>query len=453
MKSIQSLLKSKIVITTVPFIDDGTPLAAPAVLKSALTHHGFDCVGLDLNIEIFKKIQHHPNRDLFLNFFYHQEIDQKITDELGRMFDFYATEILTHKPDIIGLSLFSHQCQTFTAWLCAVLRQYAPNTKIVIGGPGLQTLENSFFKYPDRLKQLGLIDDYITGDGEISLVEYAKGNLDYPGINSTNWQAVTNFDKMPIPDFSNYRFFRYDYPAIPIIDSRGCVQSCEFCDVIAFWGKFQYRSAENIFEQIMYYIKKYKVYRFQFGSSICNGNLREFKKLVKLISNYNKNISINVNDQIRWEGSFIIRPAVHHKEELFQLIKDSNGYLFCGVESLITKVRNDLGKKFSNDDLEHHIIMCQKYQIPINLLMIAAYPTETFDDYEATKQWFIEHKHFVNNTINQVQVTLPGILPGTALEKTIDFQLFKNKSGIREEYADKLLILIKECGFNLRSFF
>lgn len=451
MQSTQSLLKLKIVITTIPFIDDDTPLAAPAVLKSVLTQHGFECIGLDLNIEILNKIQYHPDRELFLKFFYYQEIDQKITDELSRMFDFYAAEILRHDPDIIGLSLFASQCQVFTAWLCAVLRQHSPDTKIVIGGPGLQTLENSFFKYPDRLKQLGLIDDYITGDGEVSLVEYVKGNLDYPGINSTSWQAVTNFDKMPNPDFSNYRFFQYKNISIPIIDSRGCVQSCEFCDVIAFWNKFQYRSAENIFKQIMHYIKKYKVYRFQFGSSICNGNLREFKKLVDLISNYNKNVSINVNDQIHWSGSFIIRPAKHHKEELFYSIKESNGYLFCGVESLISKVRNNLGKNFSNDDLDHHLDMCQKYQIPINLLMIVAYPTETLDDYETTKQWFINHKHLANNTINQVQVTLPAILPGTALEKTIDLQSYENNSVTRKEHADKLLVVIKECGFNLRS--
>ena len=158
----------KVVITTVPFIDENTPIAAPAVLKASLQANGIDCVGLDLNIEIYNKIQHYPNRNLFLNFFYKQIINEEIVDELTKILDFYAVELLSHKPDIIGLSLFSKDSQVFTAWLCAVLRQQAPGVKIVIGGSGLETLENSLFKFPDRLKKLGLIDDYITGDSETS---------------------------------------------------------------------------------------------------------------------------------------------------------------------------------------------------------------------------------------------------------------------------------------------
>jgi radical SAM superfamily enzyme YgiQ (UPF0313 family) len=445
-------LNPKIVIATVPFVDEDTPLAAPAVLKSSLVKHGFECVAIDLNIEIFNKIQHHPNRQLFLKFFYFQEINQEIVDELTRMIDFYVHTILAHKPDIIGLSLFSFNCQTFTAWLCASLKHHSPQSKIVIGGPGLQTLENSFFKYPDRLKQLGLIDDYIVGDGDTSFVEYAKGNLTYPGINSTIWKSVESFDSLPTPDYSDYTFFHYKYPLLPIIDSRGCVQNCEFCDVISFWNKFQYRSADTIYNQILDYIRIYKIYRFQFSSSISNGNLREFKKLVTMISDYNKKNVDNANEQIHWIGSFIIRPTIHHKEKLYQLIKESNGFLICGVESIISDVRKKLGKNFDNDDLEYHLSMCKKYQIEMNFLLIAAYPTETVEDYTAAKQWFIDRKHLANDPIKQVQVTVPIILPGTELEKTMDAQIFSEKEYARKEHAYELIKVIKECGFNVRSF-
>lgn len=59
----------KVVITSMPFVDEDTPLAAPAVLKAALQAHGISCVGLDLNIEIYNKIQHRSDRHLFLDFF------------------------------------------------------------------------------------------------------------------------------------------------------------------------------------------------------------------------------------------------------------------------------------------------------------------------------------------------------------------------------------------------
>ena len=449
--NIQSVTNPKVVITTVPFTDEGTPLVAPAVLKASLQANGIECVALDLNIEIYNKLQHHPDRQLFLNFFYYQKINEKIVDDLNRMLDFYAVELLSHNPDIIGLSLFSRECQTFTAWLCAVLRQQAPTIKIVIGGPGLETLENSLFKFPDRIKKLGLIDDYITGDAETSLVEYVRGNMGYPGINTTGWQPNAEFDKLPIPNFSDYRFFKYQYALLPIVDSRGCVQSCEFCDVISFWKKFQFLTAENIFRQMMTHIKTYGVYRFQFASSICNGNLREFKKLVKMIADYNK--IVTVVEQIHWIGSFIVRPATHHKEELFELIKKSNGFLLTGVESIVEHVRIKLGKRFDNVDLEHHLQMHKKYQLKTNLLMIAAYPTETSEDYETVKQWFVDHADYANNIIEKVQITLPDILAGTVLETKIDRAEFNDKGLLRRQHAQTLVETMKKCGYNIQTFF
>ena len=441
----------KVVISTVPFIDEDTPLAAPAVLKASLQANGVECVALDLNIEIYNKIKHRPDRHLFIDFFYWQKLNDSIVNDLIDMLNFYAQELLWHKPTHIALSLFSWNSQTFTAWLCAVLRQKAPDVQIVIGGPGLQTLENSLLKFPDRVKRLGLIDDYITGDGEVSLVEYIKGNLDYPGINTPIWEPIKTFDQLPMPDYSDYRFFKYAYPLLPIIDSRGCVQNCEFCDVISFWKKFQYLTAENIFGQMLTHIKNYGVYRFQFASSICNGNFKEFKKLLKLIADYNEQVSFD--EHIHWVGSFIIRPATQHKEDLWALIKKSNGFLLTGVESIVEHVRIKLGKNFNNADLDHHLEMAKKYQVQMNLLMIASYPTETSEDYKTVKQWFIDHKDFANTTIEHVQLTLPGILAGTKLEKTIDHDQFTKTRDLRYQHGKNLIKVLQECGYKIRTFF
>lgn len=445
-------MQDKVVIVAVPFVDESSPLAAPAVLKASLVKHGYDCVGIDLNIDIYNKIQHDPRRQQFLKFFYRQKISDDIVDDISAMLDFYVDEILKHKPTIIGLSLFCYTCQVFTAWLCALLRQQAPNVKIVIGGPGLQTLENSFYKFPDRLKNMGFIDDYITGDGDESFIEYIKGNTIYPGINSSVWKQVSDFDSLPLPDYSDYQFFRYNTPILPIIDSRGCVQNCEFCDVIAFWQKFQSLSAEKIFERMQAFIKEYNVFRFQFSSSICNGNLKEFRKFVKIVAEYNKNVS-QIESQIHWVGSFIIRKKTHHTEELFRLIKESNGTLLTGVESVVERVRIGLGKKFTNEDLEHHLVMIKKYQIPTNLLMIATYPTETKEEFESAKQWFVIHKDYANDPINKVQLTLPGVLPGTKLEQKVISKEVTMNSGTHHSRGREIADTISKCGFEVDKFF
>ena len=440
----------KIVITTVPFVDDGTPLAAPAVLKASLQQHGIDCVGLDLNVEIYNKISHHPKKKLFLDFFWKQNAHEEIVNELTAMLRFFCVEILSHRPDIIGLSLFSTECQVFAAWLCAMLRQAAPDKKIIIGGPGLETLSTSLFKYPERLRQLGLIDDFIVGDADKAIVKYVQDQHNSQRINDLEWSPDTDLNELPVPDFSDYRFFRYDNALLPIVDSRGCVQNCEFCDVISFWKKFQSLTADNIFKQMMSHIEKYQTYRFQFSSSICNGNLKEFRKLMKLLSDYNQK---NVEEQIHWVGSFIVRPARNHSDELWQLIKNSNGYLLTGVESIVERVRIGLGKKFSNLDLDHHLEMGRRYQVPMNLLIIAAYYTETPQDYEYVKQWFMEHKDYANNTVMQVQMTLPSVLPGTRLASTVDLDQFNSTQDQRHQQGRELHHIVQSCGFVTRPFF
>ena len=446
-----SISPKKVVIVTVPFVDEDSPLSAPAVLKASLQKHDIPCVALDLNIHIYNFLKFYPKKHLFLDFFYQQSIHDEIVDDVIRMLNFYVQEIKSYSPTIVGLSLFSTGSQVFCAWLCAMLRQTNSDFSIIIGGPGLETLKNTFFKYPDRMKKLGLIDDYITGDAETSLIEYVNGNRDFPGINSTNWQPNKNFDLLSAPDYTDYRWLHYGNTLLPIVDSRGCVQQCEFCDVIAFWKKFQYLTAENIFDQMRHQIEVHGIYRFQFSSSICNGNLKEFRKLVTMIGNHNDNqIS---EQQIHWVGSFIVRPTRYHPDTLWADIRRSNGFLLTGVESLTEHARIGLGKKFTNIDLDHHLEMARNHQVGMNMLLIAAYHTETEQDREDSLQWFEDRKHFANNTVMQVQITLPSILAGTRLEQNIDRKEFESTHEVRRRHASLLKHKIESCGFTTRCFF
>lgn len=439
----------KIVIAAVPYVNTPRPLAAPAVLKASLAQHGFDCVALDFNVDVENKVANHEFKFKFVDFFKHQIIHDEIVDDLTLMIDHCVEEILSHRPTIVGLSLFCHSCQNFTSWLCAAIKQKNSTIKIVIGGPGLQVQSGAMiFDYPAKLKRLGLIDAFISGDGENSIVEYVRGNYDYPGINSSNWIPVDNLNDLPIPDYSDYRWYRYAQQSIPIIDSRGCVQSCEFCDVIAFWKKFQFLTADNIFSQMMELMKKHQFNKFDFRSSISNGNLKEFKKLLKLLSDHNNNKNYFPAEKITWDGSFIIRSAQQHNEEFWKLLKDSNpDRLFVGVESVVERVRIGLGKNFTNDDLDHFLKMTQKYQIPVNLLCISGYPTETDEEYEFSKQWFRDHKHYAYNSVAGIQLTSIGILPGTQLQKninTMEISKFTNS----KKYTELRQAII-DSGFNL----
>lgn len=444
-----------IVLAALPFVVTNRILAAPAVLKSALSQHNFNSIALDLNHEVFLRVEASPNRNDLYKALLKNKFSESIIFEFRQLVVFCANKIMQQNPTKIFLSLFCADCIMFCTWLCAELRQRT-KIEIIIGGPGCLD-----FKFISKMRKLNLIDAYILGDGEISVPEYVKGNLNYPGINGFKWEMLPSLQDSVIPDYSDYDFSSYLEPSIPLIDSRGCVQSCEFCDVIEKWTKFQYKTADEIFEEMMYQLEKYKVYHFDFRSSISNGNYREFKKLIKKIASFNKNKFRS--QQISWEGSFIARSSKN--EELFKDLKETNCVLAIGVESLTERVRKQIGKNFTNEDLDWHLQQIKKYLIQANLLIISGYPTETKEDWENTKQWFVKNQEY-STYINEVRIAPAGIIKDTQLDrKSIEYgieiterQDWKNKSlNITNEdrlnYHVELIDFCKSLGYNAVSSF
>lgn len=450
-----------VVICSVPYVDTVEPIMAPALLKSVLAQHKINATAIDLNIDIVNQLNHHPKKQKILDFFFSQRIHNDCIDDINRIINYCKDQILSASPSVVSLSLLVYSCQIFTRWLCASIRNQQPSIKIIIGGTGIRNfIGDDNLQFCHQLKQLNLIDDFIVGDGEISFVEYIKGNINYPGINNLNWLPVPQLNVDYYPDFSDYDFSQYENPLIPVCDSRGCVKNCEFCDIIEYWQKFQYRTAENIWGEMLYQLNRYNIRHFGLRSSLVNGNLREFKKLVSLISDYNFNKS--PDQQISWEGYFIIRGAQHHSSELWQKIKESNGTLLIGIESVISKVRHNLGKTFENDDIDHNLLLGQQYGVPLVLLMIVAYPTETLDDFDYTKTWFKERKQFANNSVVAVSLSFASVLPGTQLARRSDeYNIKRGKlpsiwinqnlnitSQVRKQYLTDLYSICKDCGFN-----
>jgi radical SAM superfamily enzyme YgiQ (UPF0313 family) len=166
-----------------------------------------------------------------------------------------------------------------------------------------------------------------------------------------------------------------------------------------------------------------------------------------------------------WDGYFIVRNQQQHPEEFWQKIKKSNGFLQLGIESLIESVRIGLGKNFSNQDIEYHLVMAKKYKIPVLLLLIIGYPTETRLDFEFTKQWFRDHKEYAGMPVTSAVFSLSAILPGTQLEKKqSEYNIVRgeiptiwitSKTDIstqdRIEYFNQLTEILSELGFNCNS--
>lgn len=454
----------RIVIAGMPVVDTpGQPLAAPGVLKASLEKAGIATIGIDINIEVINKIRSHPNSKDIMKFFYEEIADDHIVEQVSIIIRYIAERILEYKPTIIGLSLLTYECQICTKWTCAVLRELAPDIPIIIGGPGIRNVVgDSDCSFRSMMMDKGLIDAFIEGDGDLALIEYVNGNTDYPGINNNGWKPI-ELESLPTPNYDDYKFWQYSDPSLPIVDSKGCVRNCEFCDVIEFWSKFSNRSSEHIFEEMLHQIEKYNIRNFDMRSSISNGNLKEFKRTMEMISDYNT--GKHRASQISYNCSFIIRKAGQHKEDLWEKMSKANCTLAMGVESVIPHVRKDLGKWFENPDVDYHLEMSKKYDIGINLMIITGYPTETEDDWEETKQWFLDHAQY-NNTIKRLFLSPAIILPGTSLQRNREeYGIIGTTEGPdskwytknisydkRKSYHSELAKLVASAGFNLNAY-
>jgi len=348
-----------ILITSVPGTWTQTPILAPALLKACLQAEGFSSTAIDLNFEANELINKYPNKDSVTQFFLDQNITDDTWEQLYELLEYCTTRIKEYNPDLVCLSLLTQDCQFFTYWLCYNLRYRIPNTRIVIGGSGIKGfIAQGNTNFAELLQSKGFIDDYINGDGEYSLPAYVRG-MSHTGINTMEWDQIKDLNALPVPNFDDYNLHDYPRPSIPVCDSRGCIRSCEFCDIVEHWTKYRFRTAENLWQEMLTQVERYGITHFEFHNSLTNGNMREFTKVLDHILEYN-----SIHEQkISWNGYFIVRSERSHPEALWQKIKDTNGNLMLGVESVVEHIRIGLGKNFTNDSLDYHLDMIKKYKI------------------------------------------------------------------------------------------
>jgi hypothetical protein len=408
-----------VLLITVPWTDSSMPLMAPAVLLPVIESTGATAKCVDLNIEVYNMVKDHEHKDALVRFFFDEVIDPDIEEWVLDMLTSIATQIMSYQPKYVGLSLFSYVCQHTAKWLSYVIKKIDPNVKIVIGGAGCLTTFTGPSEFAQDCIQQGIVDYHLRGDGEQAFYELLTGNADYPGINSLEWKELDReaLAKLPIPDYRHYNFDLYQQRSLPLVGSRGCVRQCKFCDYIANWKKFQWRNADDIFNEMYYQYKKYKIRDFKFQDSLTNGNMKEFLRLTELLAEHNQT---NPDEKFTWSGYFIFRNPTTNSDYEWEMIKASGAkVLVVGIENLNEHIRYHIGKKFSNEAIDYHLEQAYKHNITIQVLNIVGYINETQADIDFAKKWLDEHTKYKDMMYLQWGGTL-GIFPNTWLERNIN---------------------------------
>lgn len=409
--------KVKVVVLSVPFTVP-IPLAAPALLSGCLNAAGIPAVGLDFSFSVFNAFHAHPwwarfKTKLTLTGQVHGKLPISANVLVLRHLVQYLKNIKEkYDPEWIGLSLFTHQSHEFGYPMMRMIRKHLPGVKIVLGGRSLELLHDNTPVYK-RYQSQNVADLIIVGDAEKSLIDAIRN--DTRGTVLSTQQTQADLDGISAPDWSGYdmaAYKKYDRMNtgiyIPVTASKGCVRHCTFCDVASFWPKYIYRDGINVADDIIATYNNTGMTNFSFTDNLINGSISHFRKM-------NERIVEKIPNTISYRGYAIFRSKESSPEYDFEISARAGcDLVYLGQESGSEKVRNDMKKKYSNDDVEYSANQYYRNKIKQAWLFMIGYPTETEEDFQDTLRMLKYYAPMAKDGMLLISVTSPFMVLGNS---------------------------------------
>lgn len=407
-----------VVLLTIPKMEVKAPLVAGPALKAVLENDGFTVKCIDLNIEFYTELRSkHASWWLFQDFTLVDEtlFKKAWEDHLKDLSMKWMNEIEKYNPKVIGVTVLGYWTYNMAGKIIEMIFAKFPDTKIVLGGPGTQD------DIAPQLLKDGYIDAYIQGEGEVSFLEYMRGNPLYPGINGRPPVQIGDMNSLPFPDYSDYDLSKYsaydmtpDFPPtgcdrIYITGTRGCIKRCTFCNVGSIWPKFVAKTGTTIAKELEYYVKTTGIKNYYFTDSLLNGNCNSLLELAEAIIDFGLDIT--------WKGQWIARGEKLMPKEMWDKLKAAGLVeIIIGIESGSQKVRNEMKKGVTESDIEYTFQQCKRTGIKVVPLMMVGYPTETDEDFEDNLKFWERYEQY-SDTVSVTSLgTTTRVLKNTPLE-------------------------------------
>jgi len=421
---------SDILLCAIPKHGVNVPPLALAYLQGLCKHYGYKVDVIDFNLELWEntiqtdwwEVWKESNETLYKGkkfYLFYEDVYKKFIDS-------WARRIADHPAKFVGISCFSYRSLPTIKYLCPLIRKYNPNKKIIIGG-------SPVFNYYKWILDNNYADYAVSNEGEKALLAILDGRAK-PG--HVLLPQIENLNALPKPDYTGLDFSKY-VPGDPgglkarrasykrdryeagVMGSRGCVRRCSFCDVETFYPKFRWRSAENIYAEMLDLYKQ-GIDNIYFFDSLVNGNQKELEKLCDLIINDG-----SIFSSIKGLGIIKQMP-----ERLYEKMNKANfKQIMVGIESFSPKLRKDMNKGFTDDLLKENLNLYAKYKINVPLLLIVGYPTQTEEDHLEEYRWMKENQHYAGNPVTRVEIGgTMLILPGAPVFKNKMYELFIDKN-------------------------
>lgn len=383
-----------IIFCTLPVVAIDQIYSAPALLKGIVKSAGFKSRTFDFGIDLYKFCN--KNLEQFTriqNYFITRNIVLIEEDQntLDKWYEYVAITLQSTNTKYIGFSVFSHWTHRATLDILLKLKDLGLSHKVVLGGRGLKINTNDvvFDLLPNKsindrihwfgpvLKNKGLAQHVIIGDGENAIVEFLQSGI------TQDINFAKGFD-FPWPDYSDYNFNDYNWeesPSLQVIGSKGCVRDCDFCDVGVQFGNYQFKDGYQLAEEMITLQQQYQINKFILVDSLSNGSMKHFKQFITRLSEHNASAA----HKIAWSGSYICRDMRNtaNVNDYYKKLKLSGAQgLGIGAESGSNHVLKSMSKKSTVEALFFELEKFKENDITCFLLTFAGHWSERNIDFE-----------------------------------------------------------------------
>ena len=345
-------------------------------------------------------------------------------------------KIKRSKSEIVGIySMFSMKKTSLE-----IAKQIRGTCSLLVAGGPLPTLDPTDF--------LDVFDVVAVGEGEetmlelVECVESGRSVLNVKGIAykenglpkfTQQREFVEDLDSLAFPArelfdngaYKKYYLGRFGYSTTPLISSRGCPFSCDFCSRPVFGTSFRARSPENIVAEVKE-IEHLGYERVWFADDCFTLKPENVERVCDLLERRNLNIG--------WEC--LSRVDTIDLDVARKMKRAGCVRVFFGIESGNDNVLGIMNKQITTSQARRAVFAAKEAGLQVGAFFIVGYPGET----DST---VLDTVRFASALpLDYLSFTLPYPIPGTALHERVkdkgdfmvdDWEEPKNRSLIRHK--------------------
>jgi len=273
------------------------------------------------------------------------------------------------------------------------------------------------------------VDYVVMGEGEETIKELLKaieGKRDVNGVEGVAYlnnneiiytpkrEPLTDFDKLPLPDFSLVRYANIQI--YPIGRIRGCGMDCEFCTVK---GKPRYASPERMLDCISLLVETKGARKFFITDDLFGQQRVETIRFCNILRDYQKNLGIRLDLGVQ------IRLDKAKDTELLSAMRQANiNVVAIGFESPIEEELKAMNKHLKPEDMISLTKIFHKFGFLIHGMFIFGYPLKENANFKMPAPLRVKRfKDFIKKTkLDTIQIILPVPFAGTGLKHRLEKQ-------------------------------